>query len=143
MAGTTHKLAGSYIGIGSTLPAEELRQLTEQVATKTMPTGIYRGAKARIHASPHTADRLRFWIGWKKPIMIFSVEITDHPAGGSQLKSHIDSFRTVQDTVGGFLPAGKKQLEGWNWYLNFMLNLKAAVRRADPAANIEIVEAAG
>jgi hypothetical protein len=38
----------------------------------------------------------------------------------------------VQDTVGGFLPAGKEQLDGWNWYLNFMLNLEAAVLRADP-----------
>ncbi len=143
MAGTTHKLAGSHIGIGSTLLVEELRQLTEQVAAATTPTGIYRGAKARIHANLHTAERLRFWIGWKKPIMIFSVAITAHEAGGSQLESHIDNFRTVQDTVGGFLPAGKKQLDGWNWYLNFMLNLEAAVRRADPAANIEIVEAAG
>lgn len=143
MGQASHKLAGSYISIGSTLPAVDLRSIAEQVAAATLPTGLSRGAKARIHANPHTADRLRFWIGSKKPLMLFSVWIDDHESGGGQLYSQIDSFRTSQDAVGGFLPVGRKQLVGWNWYLNFMLNLKAAVLRADPVAEIHIVEAAG
>jgi hypothetical protein len=125
------------------LPAIELRRITEQVAAATLPTGIYRGAKARIYPNPHTADTLNFWIGWKKAIMTFSVWIGDHESGGGQLCSQIESFRTGQDTFAGIAPVGPKQLEGWNWNLNFMLNLRAAVLRADPAAEVHIVEAAG
>jgi hypothetical protein len=143
MGRASHKLAGSYISIGSTLPAIELRRITEQVATATLPTGLHRGAKARIHTNPHSANALNFWIGWRKPMMIFSVWIDDHESGGGQLCSQIDNFRTSQDAIGGFLPVGPKQLDGWNWYLNFMLDLKAAVLRADPVAEIDIVEAAG
>lgn len=138
----SHKLAAPYISIGSTLPGGGSAQ-HHQVAASTLPTGLHRGAKARIHPNPHTADTLNFWMGWKTVIMTFSVWIVDHESGGGQLCSQIDSFGTSQDALGGFLPVGPKQLDGWNWYLNFMLDLKAAMLRADPDAEIHIVEAAG
>ncbi len=46
-------------------------------------------------------------------------------------------------SAASYLPVGRKQLDGWNWYLNFMLNLKDAVLRVDPVAEVHIVEAAG
>lgn len=141
MGRASHKRAGSYISIGSTLPAAELLALAERVAVAAEPTGPARGAKARIKIRSRSDDELEFWIGWKTPLMLFSVWAADHESGGGQLRSQIDQYRTSQSTVGGFLPTGPKQLDGWNWYLNFMLNLEATVKLADPVADIEIVEA--
>ncbi|MDQ2838951.1 MAG: hypothetical protein M3Y89_16280, partial [Actinomycetota bacterium] len=76
------------------------------------PTGLSKGAKARIHPNPHTADSLNFWIGWKKAMLIFSVWIDDHESGGGQLYSQIDNFRTSQNAVGGFIPAGRSEAAG-------------------------------
>ena len=74
--------------------------------------------------------------------MTFSVSFADTD-GRSLVRSRIESFRTRQDRFLAFIPAGPKELLGWNWYQNFMRNFDRAVRAEDPSAQVVIIERVG
>jgi hypothetical protein len=144
MAQATHRLSAASIEIDSSLDADKLRSLSDNAAADTVPTGIYKGAKARIRPNGRaTATRQHYKIGTEsRSMMTFSVSFASVD-GGSQARSRIESFRTKQEMFLGFIPVGPRELLGWNWYQNFMRKFDRAVRAVDPSAQIEIIERAG
>ncbi len=144
MGQATHKLSGASIEIGSRLEAGTLKLLSDRAAADTIPTGIYKGAKARIRPNGRsTTVQHNYRIGTEsRSMMTFSVSFADAD-GRSLVRSRIESFRTRQDMFLGFIPAGPKELLGWNWYQNFMRNFDRAVRAADPSAQVVIIERVG
>lgn len=143
MGQATHKLSAASVKISSDLDIDKLKSLSDGAAADTLPTGIYKGAKARIRPNGrNTATMHKYRIGTESRSMLtFSVSF-ENVDGRSLANSRIDSFRTRQSMFLGFIPAGPKELIGWNWYVNFMRNFERVVRHADPSAQIEIIERA-
>lgn len=131
MGQATHKLSAASIKIDSSLGADNLKSLSDIAAADTVPTGIYKGAKARIRPNGRSnATRKNYKIGTEsRSMMTFSVSFAN-VNGRSRASSHIESFTIKQDMFLGFIPAGPKELRGWNWYQNFMRNLGRLMRVA-------------
>ena len=68
-------------------------------------------------------------------------DVTASPAeGATTVVTSIEDFATIQSTIGGFIPAGPKTMEGYPWYHQFLTNLEAGVRAKDPQAKTAIIE---
>jgi hypothetical protein len=120
----------------------DLLELCEAVADETVGTGMYRGAKTSITVLGRNRGSLHFWLGYKKAIMTFRVDVQS-VAGASQVTSQITAFKTSQPTFLGLIPSGPKKLVGWNFYSNFMGNLADSLYEIDPKADVEIVDQPG
>lgn len=138
---TNHRLAGTFIEISSTAALPELLQLCKQVAADVRPTGMYRGAKARVVLRGEAATVLHFGVGYKTFPLYFDV-VGRQQGGRAFLRSRITAFRTRQNMFVGIIPSGPKQLDLYNWYENFMHDLRRAIAERDPAATVRIEEAA-
>lgn len=142
MGRASHKLAGSYLTIHTATAASELLSLSETIALQVFKRHADRPGP--IVKTGRTATSVDFAVTntWKKAIMRFRVRVVSAD-GGTDLKSEITYFRTRQEQLLGFIPAGPKKLIGWNAYSTFMQTLQVTVQDADRAAQASIITVAG
>ena len=143
MGQASHKHAGSYITIYSATPPNELLRLAETVALQVFKRNPQKPGP--IVVTGRAAGTIDFAIVniFKKAIMRFQVTATPSPQGGTQLRSVITYFRTLQPKVFGFIPTGPKELVAWKSYSTFMNAYKSAIEGSDRSARTDIVLAAG
>jgi len=143
MGRASHKHAGSHITIYSATPPDELLRLAEMVALQVFKRNSQKPGP--IVVTGRTAGTVEFTIVniFKKAIMRFRVTATASPQGGTQLRSVITYFRTLQPKVLGFIPTGPKELVAWKVYSTFMNSCKSAIESSDKSARADIVLAAG
>jgi hypothetical protein len=142
MGQARHKLAGSYISLNTReIPAARLLEMCELAATQAMKRRGDKPSPVVITARAPASMEFAVLNPFKKAIMRFRVVTRRADAGSTDLVSEITWFMTKQDTI-LFIPAGPKKLVAWNYYLTFMECVQAAIREADPNADIEIVNAA-
>jgi hypothetical protein len=143
MGHASHKRAGSYITIHSATPPDELLRLAEMVALQVFKRNPQKPGP--IVVTGRTAGTIEFAIVniFKKAIMRFRVTAMASPQGGTQLRSVITYFRTLQPKVLGLIPTGPKELVAWKSYSTFMNAYKSAIEGADRSARADIVVAAG
>jgi hypothetical protein len=143
MGQASHKHAGSYITIYSVAPPGELLRLAEMVALQVFKRNPQKPGP--IFVTGRTEGSIDFAIlnAFKKVIMRFRVTATASSQGGTQLRSVITFFRTLQPKVLGLIPTGPKELVAWRSYSTFMNAYKSAAEGADRSARADIVLAAG
>ncbi len=67
--------------------------------------------------------------------LVFVLEAAPDAADGlTTLCTRITSYRTIQDTLYGIIPAGPKRMAGLPNYQKFLTTFCASLRAADPAA---------
>ena len=139
----SHKHAGSYITISSATPPGELLRLAELVALQVFKRNPEKPGP--IVVTRRTASSIDFTILniFKKAIMRFRITATPSPQGGTQIRSVITYFRTLQPKVLGLIPTGPKELVAWRTYSTFMNAYKSAVESSDRSARADIVLTAG
>jgi hypothetical protein len=141
--GASHKLAGSYLSIQTAMPSSELLNLADLVAAEVHKRQAGKpGPVVKIGRTQSSVDFAVLNI-WKKQIMRFRVRAVGTADGRTELKSQITYFRTLQQKMFLFIPAGPKRLVGWNVYSTFMDSLRAAASDVDNASRAMIVNAAG
>lgn len=143
MGQASHKHAGSYITIYSAAPPDDLLRLAEMVALQVFKRNPEKPGP--IVVTGRGPDRIEFAIlnVFKKVTMRFRITAKASPQGGTQLRTAITYFRTLQPKVYGLIPSGPKQLVSWKSYSTFMNSYQAAVTNADRSARADIVLAAG
>ncbi|MEZ0578910.1 hypothetical protein [Nocardioides sp. MH1] len=134
-----HKYARARIEVRTSLPSCDAMTLATRVAEATRVTGWKYNKKVAVRLVETSPTRATFEIGQKRPLLVFDVHVGDVEQG-SWLVSEITGYTTTQDTIGGFIPAGAKNMEGYPWYRQFMVNLAATVGSADPASTVTMVE---
>ena len=142
MGSASHKRAGSYIAVRTSLAVPEALKLAEEVALQVLkrrpdkPGPIVvtqRGEKSLTF----TVVNIR-----RKAILRFALGVSSTEAE-TRLRSKITYFRTTQDKLLGIIPIGPKVLSGWQIYATFMESFELAIRDRDQAAESSIVVAAG
>jgi hypothetical protein len=69
--------------------------------------------------------------------LTFVLEAAPHGEDGlTALRTRITSYRTIQDTMYGIIPAGPRRMAGLPNYQKFLAAFCASLRAADPAAVI-------
>ncbi|MEV0252038.1 hypothetical protein AB0H76_36015 [Nocardia sp. NPDC050712] len=131
-----HKYADSHISVVTRLSADRFAHITKDVvdAAKTLGVGAVRFEGAD---RGRTNFSVRTMAGFYE-LMTFHVTIAD-TSGGSSGRSHIDTYKTTQQTY-MFIPLSPKSMNGYSVYRKFMNEVRAAVLREDPGAQITITE---
>ena len=136
-----HKFAWNGIDVESALSPEQLVGLAHRAAQES--TGDLAHGKHRI-ASARVGERLfefrisDFTVTFRK-YLVFHLEL-DVRSGRTWLSSRIDWYLTDQPKVAGLIPVGAKTMVAHFTYLQFVHQLAAHVRAADPQARITIRE---
>ena len=73
------------------------------------------------------------------PVMSFIVKIERNAGGLTIVSTHIDAFRTTQQTV-MFIPVSPKSLNGYRTYKRFADELATALRQQDPQSVATLTE---
>ena len=142
MPRASHRLAGSYIDISSTLTAGELLDLAEKVAIQVFKRSADKpGPIVKTGRTDTTVDFAVVNV-FKKAILRFRIWALPKGDGTTTVTSKITHFRTSQDAVFG-IPAGPKKLVAWIDYETFMKGLQIIVENADRTARTSIITAEG
>lgn len=136
-----HKYAWNGIDVETTLTVEQLANMAQRAAQES--TGDLMHGKHRVISVKSTDRQIEFrindyLISFKK-FMVFHLNF-EVRNGRTWLSSRIEWYVTTQPTVGGFIPVASKTMVGHNTYLQFVRNLAAQVRQADPQARVTIRE---
>lgn len=136
-----HKYAWNGIDVETTLTVEQLANMAQRAAQES--TGDLMHGKHRVVSVKSTDRQIEFrindyLISFKK-FMVFHLNF-EVRNGRTWLSSRIEWYVTTQPTVGGFIPVASKTMVGHNTYLQFVRNLAAQVRQADPQARVTIRE---
>ncbi|APA99957.1 hypothetical protein [Nocardia seriolae] len=130
-----HKYADSHFSIETRLSADRFAEITKHVgdSTKTLlGTVRFEGAdRGRTNFS------VRSMAGFYE-LLTFHVTIHD-TATGSSGRSHIDTYKTTQQTY-MFIPISPKTMNGYVLYRRFMKDVRAAVLAEDSRALVTISE---
>ncbi|NLA35771.1 MAG: FHA domain-containing protein [Actinobacteria bacterium] len=136
-----HKYAWNGLDFETALPIEHVANMAQRAAQES--TGDLLKGKHRI-VSTRSADREiefrvnDFLISFKK-FMVFS--LTFQPTGDRLFgTTTIGWYMTSQQTVGGFVPVSTKSMVAHNTYMQFVRNLAAQIRQADPTARVTVRE---
>ncbi|MEU8897059.1 hypothetical protein [Nocardia sp. NPDC048505] len=131
-----HKYADSHISVATHLPADRFAQITKSVGdtAKTVGVGAVRFEGAE---RGRTNFSIRAMGGFYE-LMTFHVAIDD-AGGGSSGRSHIDTYKTTQQSY-MFIPLSPKTMNGYSVYRKFMHEVRAAILREDPRARVTISE---
>jgi hypothetical protein len=116
--------------------AAQLAKSTSGLVTAGMPGGAF------VRFEGERPGRLLFSIrslGGHAELMSFCVYVRRDPAGFTALDTHIQGFKTAQQTY-LFIPIGRKQLVGYSVYKTYARNLGSALQQVDPQSSCVLVE---
>lgn len=136
-----HKFAWNGVDIETSLSAEQVANMAQRAAMES--TGDLIKGKQRI-ASIRSSDRqiefkiTDYLISFNK-LMVFSLDLHER-SGTTSASTSIGWYRTTQQTVGGFIPVSPKRMVAHHTYMQFVHNLIAQVKAADPNATVKIRE---
>ncbi len=134
-----HKYAWNGLDAETSLTVEQLANMAQRAALES--TGDLLKGKHRI-VSTRSGDREiefrinDFLISFNK-LMVFSLNFTVN-GGRTYASTSIDWYLTTQSTVGGFIPVSTKTMVSHHTFMQFVNNLAAQIRAADPTARITI-----
>lgn len=126
-----HKKSNATVEIESTLSADAVAALCQQLAPSVQGVRLEGATPGRVHFSIRG-------LGGFSELMTFRVDISDTP-GGSRATTRIESFKTTQETI-MFIPVTPKSLVGYRSYRNFAVKLGEEVQRDDPSARSVFTE---
>lgn len=136
-----HELARDGVDIDTALPLPQLANLAQRAARKA--TGDLQEQKQRVMAIRVSRGEIEFRVSDAqltfKNYLVFQLAFTEKD-GHNTASSSIDWYLTSQPTIGGFLPAGPRQMIGHGAYLQFVRNFADQVQLADPSARVSVRE---
>jgi hypothetical protein len=136
----THKFSRSSIQITTSLSADRVAEISKQVGEST---GVKIGMN-HVRFEGASEGRVNFSIrslGDLREFMTFHLSIMDVD-GGAEASSHIDRFKTKQETLLAVIPLGPKRMLCYNTYRLFMENMKEAIAAADTRSRVVLTEKA-
>jgi hypothetical protein len=130
-----HKHAGTTLELVTQLPLQEIAASCDQAAAEVHVGMLGAGGVRLEEATPH-----RLVFGMRGPgglleMMTFEVRV-ECKAGEQYLSTHILSYRTRQDTIGGIIPTGPKTLIGIKGFRKFNEACAQNILARDPSAEI-------
>ncbi|MET4160031.1 FHA domain-containing protein [Agromyces sp. PvR057] len=139
--GRPHKYAWTGADIETSLTIEQLGNMAQRAALES--TGDMLLGKHRIVVVKSTDRAIEFrindyLISFKK-MLVFSLSLVER-SGRRYASTSIDWYLTSQTTVGGFIPVSTKSMVAHGTYMQFVRNLVAQVRAADPEARVTLRE---
>jgi hypothetical protein len=139
----SHKHArNGLVARTSSAPADVL-SMAEAVAT-SQQTDWFRGLGGITvtERGEHSREfSVMGGLGGKYKQIVFTV-LTGTDSGATAVRTRIAFYRTSQNTIMGFIPAGPKLMNNYATYKLFLERLSATLKDADPAAAISISDTA-
>ena len=138
-----HKFAWNGLDVETALSIEQLANMAQRAATES--AGDLAHGKHKISSAGSTDRQIEFrmtdfLISFKK-LMVFTLDFETR-GQKTWMTSTIGWYVTTQQTVGGVIPVSTKSMVGHHTYMQFVRNLAAQVRAADPQARVTIREGA-
>jgi len=139
----THKHAGASLHAKTSLGRDDLALVAQQAAEGAH--GNAWNSPGRVRLERATSAGLDFSVQSvgpiKRELMTFALRVTPgQRGGGHDVRVAIMSFKTMQQKVGGVVPAGSKRLLGYVAYTAFMHNVAAGIMARDSHAQIAITD---
>lgn len=139
----SHKHAKNGMVASTSSSADDVLRMAEAVGT-SQQTDWFRGL-GPIGVTGRTAGSIEFAVlgglGGKHKQISFAVS-TGSEADATTVRTRITFFRTSQNTIMGFIPAGPKLMANYSTYRLFLERLTSTMREADPAARITVSDTA-
>jgi hypothetical protein len=136
-----HLIATTMVNADDTL--EQVKLAAGQVkggGASLLTTGI-QNIGAQVNVERETAGRLVLSITSGRRLVelcTFSA-VAGADGGVTRLKvGGLETYKTTQSTVIGFIPAGPKMIAGYAPYKRFLEQVAVALRAADPAVQVAI-----
>lgn len=121
----------------------DVLQMAESVAT-SQKTDWFRGL-GLLQVTGRDAGSIELSVlgglGGKFKQIVFTVSARADQ-GSTAVRTRIAFYRTSQNTIMGFIPAGPKSMNNWATYKLFVERLSATVQAADPSAVITVSDTA-
>jgi hypothetical protein len=109
-----------------------------------LTTGL-QNAGAQVNVERHSDSTMALSISSGRRLIelcTFSATTSAQDGGTTIRVGGLDTYRTTQSTVLGFIPVGPKMIAGMAPYKRFLDEVGEALRRADPAVRVSIAERA-
>jgi hypothetical protein len=135
-----HKLAQSHTTITTRLLPSRVAEISKSVGEQTKGDVLIGVNNVRFEGAEkgHTKFSIRA-LGNRLELMTFHLAIDVHGAG-SAATTRIDTYKTRQPTMFGFIPTGPKRISAYKTYRRFMEKLGLAILEEDPAARVTLTE---
>ncbi|WP_375405909.1 hypothetical protein [uncultured Amnibacterium sp.] len=139
----SHKHAKNGLLARTTSSATDVLQMAEAVAT-SQQTDWFRGL-GPLTVTNRGASAMEFTVlgglGGKYKQIVFTVS-TGTDASTTTVRTAISFYRTSQNTIMGFIPAGPKLMNNYSTYKLFLERLSATLKDSDANASIVISDTA-
>jgi hypothetical protein len=132
-----HKDADLGMIVETGLSSPKLAELCEQAA-RDARGALLSGTSIRLEEA--TPGKLIYSVRGPAgliEIMTFEVRVLEGD-GRHRLSTHISTYQMSQDTIGGFIPAGRKRMNGLKNFRSFNELVATAVQSDDPSAQVTL-----
>jgi len=122
---------------------EAAANLVKGGGASLLTTGIT-NVGAQVHVENRATDRLDLSLTSGKrlvELMTMTASVDAGQNGSSYLLVTVDSYKTRQQRLLGFIPAGPKQIHGMAPYKRFLETISTKLQGDDPSAQISISQA--
>lgn len=138
-----HLTATTYMPAGRVLEHVMIAAARVKGGGASLLTTGLQNAGAQVNIEGQASDRLALSITSGRRLVelcTFSARVTVDPTGATTLRvGGLDTYKTSQSTVLGFIPVGPKMIAGYAPYKRFLDEVRAELAAADPAARAALV----
>jgi hypothetical protein len=142
----TALLAGTNLSLGDALDVvKAATNLAKGGGTSLMTSGVV-NVGAQIHIEEEHPDRLELSITSGKRVVelcTFAAIAVQEEGWTSLTVGGLQSYKTSQSRLFGFIPMGPASITGFSLYKRFLNAVSTQLQTADPEASISIQDPAG